>query len=89
MVPRTQIVARWASGDRDTVPKIDHAREERIQQKKLKATPGTISKDSSTVQAADVAAKEAAHEEEPQMMSAITSDLVCEINRDWWFRGFY
>jgi hypothetical protein len=70
------------------VNKIDRTREEKIQQKKLQATPETISTDSSTVQAADVAAKEAAHEEEPQMMSAITSDLVCKIGRKRFRYGF-
>ena len=58
------------------MPKVDHAREERIQQKKLKVTPGSVSVDSSTVASADAEAARGAHEEEPQMTSAIASDLV-------------
>jgi hypothetical protein len=78
LVPKTQIVARWASGsDRPPASQIDKKREEEIGQKKLQPTPETISVDSSTVASADAAAKAAAHDEEPEMMAAITSDLVC------------
>ena len=87
LVPKTKIVARWASGDRPTVGKIDHEREERIQQKKIEAHPESVSMDSSTVQHADSAAKAAAHEEEPQMMSAIYSDLVGKSSTMSWMKN--
>lgn len=78
LVPRTQIVARWASGKRDTELKIDHKREDEIAHKKLKATPESVSIDSTTAQGADAASTAAAKDEDPQMMFAIYSDLVCE-----------
>jgi hypothetical protein len=78
LVSKTQIVARWASGsDRPPVSQIDKKREAEIGQKRLQPTPETISVDSSTVASADAAAKAAEVEAEPQMMSAITSDIVC------------
>ena len=58
--------------------KIDRKREAEIGQKMLQPTPETISVDSSTAQAGDAAAKAASGEEaDPQVMSALGSDLVC------------
>lgn len=74
LVPKSVVLARWQSRDeRPVVDKINRAREEEISHKSLRPTPETVSSTSTMTAATDTAP---AHEDEPQMMAGIKSDLV-------------
>lgn len=82
--PKTLALVRWQSSDgRKPVDKIDTAREERIQHKKLKPDPEHVSATSSVIPPVGTTSVDS-EESEPQMMRGILADLVgsCQI-RNW------
>lgn len=70
LAPRAQVWVRGAS----SIDKVDKKQEEAIQQKKIPATPETVSTTSTTIPVSGSGAPQ--EEQEPQMMAGIYHDLV-------------
>lgn len=78
LAPRALVGIRGASsGGREPVDKIDQKREEEIQKRKLRATPETVSQESTVMPMTGTPGDDAqVQEDDPQMMAGIKSDLV-------------
>lgn len=81
LVPKGLVWVRGATtSTREPVDKINMEQEEAIQKRKLPTSPETVSQDSTIMpMTGGVPGDDGAHEQDPEMMSGIKSDLVCTL----------